>query len=455
MLNINLLWTKICNIKEYVQLSALVLILLPITAPIVQASQNKEKIPDVFVSMGRKSDSERAVVVAKDTQKLFLYAFDLNGLCRKVSEFNCSTGKVPGIKTRSGDSKTPEGVYFVTKKHIKRELSPIYGTRAFPLDYPNFSDQSAGRTGNSIWIHGTNKPLKGRDSNGCIVLKNSDIDKLEEYITPGKTPVIIVDKISYTSVESNDKIKRRFMSFISGWNDSLEKGTYHQYLDFYDPEYLPDISWWPDWNKTRKHLKTSNTSLSIEIKNLLILMYADIFVVPLDQTIRCKNKNFYIGTRKLFITGMSGTFKIIGEKYQLAAKDQKSDEKNPFTAAYRNMKAMVFGEQEIITLINGWLEAWSSKNIKKYGDYYANDFRSQRGANLNAWLKHKRRLNHKYAYINVSQDKMVVKRSGKKAAVSFIQTYESSAYRAVGAKHLVLICEKGGWKIHREIWKKI
>ena len=160
-----------------------------------------------------EKDTKYVILVEKDSQQLFLYAYE--GTFRELYRMNCSTGKVRGNKSVSGDMKTPEGVYFITKQIPKRDLAPIYGTRAFPIDYPNSFDHTAGRGGNSIWLHGTNKPLKSRDSNGCIALANSDIDKLAKYITVNKTPVIIVDKLRYRPAESKNEAATSIINFLS------------------------------------------------------------------------------------------------------------------------------------------------------------------------------------------------------------------------------------------------
>ena len=109
------------------------------------------------------------------------------------------------------------GVYFFIKKFNKRDLTPIYGTRAFPMDYPNVLDQHAGRSGNAIWLHGTNKPIKPRDSNGCIVLANPHIDALDPYITLNRTPIIVVDTLSYSSVDTLTSTKNAVIQFLLSW----------------------------------------------------------------------------------------------------------------------------------------------------------------------------------------------------------------------------------------------
>ena len=98
--------------------------------------------------------------------------------------------------------------------------------------------------------------------------------------------------------------------------------------------------------------------------------------------------------------------------------------------------------------------AWSSKDIRRYGGFYAADFVSS-GKNLKQYLKYKAGLNRKYKTISVKKEKMTIDVGNRKSTVSFVQTYESSGYRAVGIKQLVLKKEGGRWKIYRENWKRL
>ena len=109
----------------------------------------------------------------------------------------------------------------------------------------------------------------------------------------------------------------------------------------------------------------------------------------------------------------------------------------------------------IVTTIDGWLSAWSSKDITTYGTYYAQDFRSQTGMDRRSWLRYKNGLNRKYNYIRVTRNKLVIKRQSKWAIASFVQTYKSDKYKEVGIKKLLLKQEDGRWKIYRETWKKV
>ena len=433
------------------------LFILLIIKPVFAVSHNHETgsglQPTMLISCSTEQGNEYAIVVEKNTQRLFLYKYD-GKMYKEINVFKCSTGEARGAKSVSGDKKTPEGVYFFTKEHKKKELAPIYGTKAFPTDYPNLLDRIAGRDGHSIWMHGTNKPLKARDSNGCVALANPDIEKLAKYITLNRTPIIIVDKISYVSDDSNEKIEESISSFLFGWNNALQNGTYHEYLNFYDSEYLPDISWWPEWSRLRKKIQSSDMAFSIKLKRPIVSMHKGIYVVLFDQIAINSEMDLPVGTKKIFIAERKDQLRIIGEEYQVLSNMKKAaNEKheNILVATCKKLKNIFGDNRDIKNLINTWVKAWSAKDIKQYGKCYAKNFISQGGATLQNWLKYKRRLNKKYDFIRVSIDNLVIKKDQNKSKVSFIQTYVSSGHRSVSLKKLELLRERGLWKIYREI----
>ncbi|MBC2694652.1 MAG: L,D-transpeptidase family protein [Desulfobacteraceae bacterium] len=434
------------------------LLMLQVTESVFAASHNQgvgtELRPAMLIASGTEGN-EYAIVVEKNNQRLFLYEYD-GKRYKEINRFKCSTGEASGAKSVSGDKKTPEGVYFFTKEYKKKELAPIYGTRAFPTDYPNFLDRIAGRDGHSIWMHGTNKSLKPRDSNGCVALANSDIEKLSKYITLTRTPIIIVDKISYVTGNSDKKIAESISNFLFNWNNALENDTYHEYLSYYNHKYLPDISWWPEWNKLREKNQSSDMAFSIEIKVSVISMHKGIYVVLIDQIVRTSEMDFPLGTKKIFIAKKKDKLKIVGEEYLVFSNMQKptnENQKNILIVTCKKLKNTFGDKQDIKDLINTWVKAWSAKDIKQYSKCYAKNFVSQGGATLQNWLKYKNYLNKKYDFINVSIDNLVVKKDRNTSKVSFIQTYVSSGFRSVSLKRLELICGGGVWKIYREISK--
>jgi len=109
-----------------------------------------------------------------------------------------------GDKLMEGDRNTPEGTFRITQKRPHNKWH-----RFMLLDYPNqeswekFNRRKAqgvipksARIGGSIGIHGTwpndNIMVDGYTNwtQGCVSLRNRDIDELFEYVKPG-TKVII------------------------------------------------------------------------------------------------------------------------------------------------------------------------------------------------------------------------------------------------------------------------
>jgi len=303
-----------------------------------------KKIPDVLVAFDPGDNVAHSIVVEKKTQQIMLYAYD--GKFEEVYRKKCSTGEFPGRKTRSGDKKTPEGIYFFTKEYTKKHLSPIYGSRAFPMDYPNLLDQRAKRNGYAIWMHGTNKPIKPRDTNGCISLKNDDIDAFAKSIVINRTPIVVTDKVTYVDVSVQEKAKTALLRFLTRWKDSV-KGTYRDNRQFYDQQYFPKIPWWT-WYKQKKRMFVINPSLAVEIKRISILRHNKIYVALFDKFIKYLDADIFVGTQKLFIAEAENKLKIVGEEYQALPNGLKiSHLKDPIRVAFETLRKRLKTEQKI------------------------------------------------------------------------------------------------------------
>ncbi len=132
------------------------------------------------------------ILVEKDFQRLRVLRYD--GRLQVMTEYTAATGENSGPKIVEGDKKTPEGIYFITKKYIDKKLT-VFGTKAFHLNYPNIFDRLEKRDGHGIFIHGTNKKLRYDSTNGCISLNNNDLSQLARFLKIGTIPVIIIPSL--------------------------------------------------------------------------------------------------------------------------------------------------------------------------------------------------------------------------------------------------------------------
>ncbi len=400
-------------------------------------------------------ENENIILVEKKSQTLFLYTSRANEMSVQF-QFPCSTGETSGVKLKAGDKKTPEGIYFLKNEYEDKYLSPVYGKKAFPTDYPNFIDKRAGKNGSAIWIHGTNKKLKPMDSNGCIALENADILKLSGYVTLDSTPVIMVHEIDKVKSETLIKQAQDISFVLTQWEKNIENGNYHDYLSFYSPEYLPCINWWEQWLKIRRQANRSDFSLGVKRERTGIYYYNSVVVVLFDLFLtgkngKAQNEKVWLGKRKLFLKYQNSNYKIIGDIFQTVSKKFQTT-KDPLIAAANTLVTPVFKKESVIKTIQQWLAAWSKKDIPKYASFYAENFYSD-GMNKDVWVKRKRNLSKKYDYIHVSGREFKINPGRTTCGISFFQEYESSRLTTQGVKSLKLVNKGGLWKIYRESWK--
>ncbi len=111
-----------------------------------------------------------------------------------LKSYRISLGKKPkGPKQREGDSRTPEGFYWIDW----RKISDKYNL-AMHISYPNIKDQAAARKegvppGGMIMIHGT--PIDDEFpewyfhtldwTEGCIAMKNDDMREVWSLVKDG------------------------------------------------------------------------------------------------------------------------------------------------------------------------------------------------------------------------------------------------------------------------------
>lgn len=410
-------------------------------------------VPDMLVRLDAENGPAHLLVVDKSAQKLRVYVRDGQQGPRQVAVMACSTGKVAGDKRVSGDMKTPAGVYFIVRKFPDRDLSPRYGIAAYPLDYPHLLDRRAGLNGHSIWLHGTNRPLKPRDSNGCIALANADLARLDPYIRIRRTALLITDRVRSVPAGEARTTARDLTALVESWRAALEAGSYQAFLRLYARDYLPPIVWWREWHRLREEMAALDARLAVAVHRLDIYRQNDVFVVRFDLAAAAEERSVAVGSRKLFVQQRKDGLRIIGDEY-LSATDVPDDGGDrPLVVAARDLHADMARKREIPALVDRWLAAWSAKDIDGYADCYAADF-SADGMDLDAWLARKTYLNRKYRYIRVRRGELDVAYDDPLPMVTFRQYYASDAYRAEGIKTLRLKRERGRWKIYREDFRR-
>lgn len=136
--------------------------------------------------------AEKSLLVSKTDMQLYV----MDGR-DTVAAYPVCLGRNLGQKTRAGDRKTPEGTFSICQ---------IQDASAWTHDFHDGAGERRGAYGpwffrlrtpmsRSIGIHGTCFPerMGTRDSEGCIRLRNEDLQQLRKVVFVGMKVVVTPD----------------------------------------------------------------------------------------------------------------------------------------------------------------------------------------------------------------------------------------------------------------------
>jgi len=409
-----------------------------LTKQVALGEKVKDLVPDSILYLPLQNPGY-VLLVEKSTQKAYLYQANKVGHPLKI--YHCSTGENKEPKSKKDDKKTPEGVYFVTNLLKEKDLSSIYGARAFPVDYPNPRDRKLGRKGYGIWLHGTNQIIKPWDTNGCIVFSNEDIMELSESIGETYTPIIITQQINFIEKKKLQKEREELKGLIMNWLKAWSQSHIDLYMSFYCKEFMAKGKNWSQWRAYKRRLGEKYGRVNIKIDNLQIFKENEIVLAKFDQVYK-SNGFFSVGEKRLYLQREGYEWKITDEFFK---KKKEHIQERPELKREEEFFA-------IKRLISDWQKAWQEKDLQRYMASYSEGF-SSLGLDIKGWKRRKSEINERYGQIRVTISNLKIKLlSSERAAVSFDQKYSSDKYHDVGKKTIQLINRDGKWKIKREIW---
>ncbi|MSQ80521.1 MAG: outer membrane lipoprotein chaperone LolA [Candidatus Methylopumilus sp.] len=106
---------------------------------------------------------------------------------------------------------------------------------------------------------------------------------------------------------------------------------------------------------------------------------------------------------------------------------------------------------EIITFINDWASAWSTKNIDAYLSMYSPDFKTPNGNTFSLWQASRKQKISLQGTISVEiQNAKVTMKNDNLAYIQFKQKYISDKLREVSNKSLLIKNVDGKWLIQEE-----
>jgi len=281
------------------------------------------EVPAALLTLS--SQTEYALVVDKSRNRLYVYRNIGPGLPPElVDDFYIVLGKKSGDKYREGDLRTPNGVYFVTSYLPDEKLPPLYGSGAFPVNYPNEFDRRLQKTGNGIWLHGTDKSLYSRpplDSEGCVVLTNEEFTRIEQYVEIGRTPVIISEEVQWCDSRQWFDLNIEVQATLERWRQSWEKADLENYLALYSDSFWAGQHDIDSWQRYKKQVFAGKTFQKIDLSDISLLGYPKVadgkpmVVANFRQDYRSNNYNGEM-RKRLYMIKDQGRWKVLYEGRQ-------------------------------------------------------------------------------------------------------------------------------------------
>ena len=353
--------------------------------------------------------SPHAFVVDAQTQRLYWLQLDdpSKRAPQVMASWYVSLGKAGVGKQIEGDNKTPLGVYRIVRRRLDTELPAFYGAGALVLDYPNAVDRLLGRTGSGIWLHGSPPDTYTRDplaSEGCVVLSNSDMQKLLQLPDVLNSPVLITSKLEW--VETSVHLQQR--------ENALKRLL--------------------DWARQQRGLMLDPTALGIQrwAENDGRWYWRVEYRRPGDEASR---RVWFLREEKEGLTHVAG--ELPADTTDPATVDREAKEQSalgPPKATPPSANA----ERLVMQAVQSWAHAWSRRDVAQYLGHYHPHY-APAGMTRQAWQAQRRERIESKRHIRVEVHQPQIRVHGKRATVVFTQRYQADGQTELRARKTVIL----------------
>jgi murein L,D-transpeptidase YafK len=272
------------------------------------------------IGLAASKGNTTAILVDKKTNTLSVNEY-VDGSFRPLKTYHATLGKVEGDKMDESDLKTPEGIYTFTTRLTPPGLAKKFGVMAFSLNFPNTYDKLAGRTGSGIMLHATDEPerlKKDYDSEGCVVVRNEELEEIRPEIRLGLTPILIFADLTdeYRNPGRDEKLRAFFNDWVKAWeNKDIEAYISHYHSDFSD--HGKDRA---AWKAYKASLNKRYSSIQIGPEDVRFYRHPKYSMVTFTQNYQSKLVgggwgHRSRGTKILYVAEEAGQPKIIAETY--------------------------------------------------------------------------------------------------------------------------------------------
>lgn len=235
---------------------------------------NPDLVPQPVLQL--RDDQKNVLVVDAARSRLYVYAHQ-RGQLKFIRDYYVSQGKFGVNKLKTGDQKTPVGIYYITGHLPDARLPDFYGSGALPINYPNEWDRLNGRTGHGIWLHGTPSDSFSRpplSSDGCVVLTNPDFAELVESVEIGTTPVVISEKVEFVSGSRRNSDRAMAARLVEAWKHDVESMSISRVTQNYSSKFRSERGESLDtWLRKHHTVAPGVRSLSLKLRGITYFFY--------------------------------------------------------------------------------------------------------------------------------------------------------------------------------------
>lgn len=221
-------------------------------------------------------DSHKHLVVT-DLQRARLYVFEnQGGKLRLMRHHYAAMGKNGAGKEARGDNRTPIGIYHITGWLRDENLPELYGSGAWPTNYPNPWDVFKKRTGHGIWLHGVPRDTESRaprSSEGCVTMANDDLLALQPYVDLGDTPVVLSNELQWVTQESQEQERKEFLERVESWRRRWSAKDTDGYLAFYGPEFTVSGMNLKEFIAHKKRVNAGKKFIEVKLSEVSLYRY--------------------------------------------------------------------------------------------------------------------------------------------------------------------------------------
>ena len=155
-------------------------------------------------------------------------------------------------------------------------MPELYGSGAYPINYPNAWDKRNKKTGYGIWVHGVPRDVYSRPpltSEGCIVTSNHTLRKLGKYISIGETPVVLVENVKWIKRNKWHQNKNDAIKIISGWGETWESLDPHAFISKHSINFSSEKHNFEQRVAHILRIIKNKTFIKVKIENLNLFYY--------------------------------------------------------------------------------------------------------------------------------------------------------------------------------------